>query len=79
MLDTEMLMSKPLPDLKAKVILQSNKYWALEKKGKKKKKKCWIYLTASSAILTFISENASNPGAGIFFQEMLSSLLLRWL
>lgn len=38
MLDTEMLMSKPLPDLKAKVILQSNKYWALEKKGKKKKK-----------------------------------------
>lgn len=37
MLDTEMWMSKPLQDLKAKVILQSNKYGSLEKKERKKK------------------------------------------
>lgn len=40
MLDTEMLMSKPVPNLKSNLILQANRRWALEKK----ENKSWIHV-----------------------------------
>lgn len=65
MLDTGMLMSKPVPNLKSNLILQANRRWALEKK----ENKSWIHVPPPGDTLTFMSVNASNPIAVIFFHK----------